>query len=139
MSTIVVGVDNSPQALVAARRAAALAKAIGAELRIVTAISKNETYEFGIGSDRTVIDDRDLVESSLNAIAEEFGHTVVVSTCVVKASPSEALCAEAERVNASVIVVGNKRVKGMGRVLGSIAGDVAKDAPCDVYVVHTYD
>ena len=31
-----------------------------------------------------------------------------------------------------MIVVGNKRVQGAARVLGSIAGDVAKRAPCNV-------
>lgn len=30
-----------------------------------------------------------------------------------------------------MVVVGNKRVQGMARVLGSVASAVAKDAPCD--------
>jgi nucleotide-binding universal stress UspA family protein len=48
------------------------------------------------------------------------------------------LCEEAARLEASVIVVGNKRVQGAARVLGSIAGDVAKRAPCNVFIVHTH-
>src|SRR5690606_28369663 len=41
--------------------------------------------------------------------------------------------------DASLIVVGNKRVQGVaGRVLGSIARDVAAHASCDVYIAHTH-
>ena len=56
----------------------------------------------------------------------------------VARDPASALCDEAERLDASIIVVGNKRVQGISRVLGSIAGGVAKMAPCDVYIVHTF-
>ncbi len=139
MNTIVVGVDRSPQALVAARKAADIAKALGAELHIVTAVMKNEVHEFGIGSDRTVVSDVDLAERDLLDIAAEFRGSVAVSTRAVRSSPAEALCSEADRLQASMVVVGNKRVQGVARVLGSVAGAVAKDAPCDVYIVHTYD
>lgn len=136
---IVVGVDSSPQALVAARKATDIAKALGADLHIVTAVMKNEFYEFGIGSDRSVTSDLDLAEQDLQAIASEFRGAITVSTTAVKSSPAEALCSEAERLHASMIVVGNKRVQGVARVLGSVANAVARDAPCDVYIVHTYD
>ena len=36
-----------------------------------------------------------------------------------------------------MIVVGNRRVQGATRVLGSIANDVARQAPCNVLIVHT--
>jgi nucleotide-binding universal stress UspA family protein len=139
MNTIVVGVDTSPQALKAARKAADIAKALGAGLHIVTAVMKNEVREFGIGSDRTVVSDLDLAEQDLHAIAAEFRGSIAVSTNAVRSNPAEALCSEAERLNASLIVVGNKRVQGVARVLGSVASAVAKEAPCDVYIVHTYD
>jgi nucleotide-binding universal stress UspA family protein len=51
--------------------------------------------------------------------------------------PADALCAEAERLGASIIVVGNKRVQGMARVLGSVAAEVARHAPCHVFIAHT--
>jgi nucleotide-binding universal stress UspA family protein len=138
MNTIVVGVDNSPQAREAAQRAAELAKALGAALHIVTATTKNELHKFGISSDQTVLSDNDMAEESLNAIAQAFRTSIEVSVRAVRSSPAEALCSEAERLNASMIVVGNKRTQGVGRVLGSVAGAVARDAPCDVYIVHTY-
>lgn len=44
----------------------------------------------------------------------------------------------AEELDAEIIVIGNKRVQGIARILGSIARDVAAHAPCDVYVAHTH-
>ncbi|MFZ4719604.1 MAG: universal stress protein [Ilumatobacteraceae bacterium] len=58
---------------------------------------------------------------------------------VVNAEPADALCSEAERLQAWAIVVGNKRVQSATRVLGSIPLDVAKHAPCNVHIVHTVD
>jgi nucleotide-binding universal stress UspA family protein len=40
-------------------------------------------------------------------------------------------------IGADLIVVGNRRVQGIGRLLGSVATDVAQHAPCDVYIVKT--
>nr|MDT0666629.1 universal stress protein [Micromonospora sp. DSM 115978] len=52
--------------------------------------------------------------------------------------PADVLVSVAEELGASIIVVGNKRVQGVARVLGSIAADVAHRAPCDVYIAHTH-
>ena len=51
--------------------------------------------------------------------------------------PAEALINEAERFGARMIVVGNRRMRGIGRVLGSVANSVAHNAPCDVYIAKT--
>ena len=80
-----------------------------------------------------------MTEQDLHAIAAEFRGSIAVSTKAVRSNPAEALCSEADRVHASMIVIGNKRVQGVARVLGSVAGTVAKEAPCDVCIVHTYD
>ena len=36
-----------------------------------------------------------------------------------------------------MIVVGNRRVQGAGRILGSVAAHVTKNANCDVLVANT--
>ena len=41
------------------------------------------------------------------------------------------------RLEAEVIVVGNRRMQGVGRLLGSVANEVAHNAPCDVLIVKT--
>lgn len=54
-------------------------------------------------------------------------------------TPAEALIAHAEEHDASVIVVGNRRMKGLARVLGSVANSVAHEAKCNVYIADTTD
>jgi nucleotide-binding universal stress UspA family protein len=54
-----------------------------------------------------------------------------------RGKPAEAIIKEAERFGARMIVVGNRRMRGLGRVLGSVANSVAHNAPCDVYIAKT--
>ncbi len=51
--------------------------------------------------------------------------------------PADALVHVAKEIGADLIVVGNRRVQGISRLLGSVATDVAHHAPCDVYIVKT--
>jgi nucleotide-binding universal stress UspA family protein len=47
------------------------------------------------------------------------------------------MCDEAQRLEATMIVVGNHRVQGLTRVLGAVATDVTRHAPCDVLIANT--
>ena len=49
-----------------------------------------------------------------------------------------ALLREADEIGADMIVVGNKRVQGFTRFLGSIARTIASEAHCDLYIVNTH-
>ena len=60
-----------------------------------------------------------------------------VTTSAVAGKAPEVICEEAERQDAELIVVGNKRMHGPTKVLGAVAGKVASHAPCDVYIAHT--
>ena len=62
---------------------------------------------------------------------------VEVTSAGASGKPGEALVTEAERLGATMIVVGNRRVQGIARVLGSVAAAVAHHAPCDVYIAKT--
>ena len=102
-------------------------------------MTRNTSQEVrGGGSEKWHFDSIGLAEDSLKAMAGELKATTPVTHAVVMSDPATALCEEATRLNASIIVVGNKRVQGAARVLGSIAGDVAKRAPCNVFIVHTH-
>ena len=67
------------------------------------------------------------------------GPTMGTRWSVLIDDPATALCNEARSLDASVIVVGNKRTQGVTRFLGSVAGGVVKSAPCAVHIVHTFD
>ena len=51
--------------------------------------------------------------------------------------PAESLTTIASQEHADLIVVGNKGMKGVRRVLGSVPNDVAHTAPCAVLIIDT--
>ena len=62
---------------------------------------------------------------------------VEATSAAIDEKPADALINEAERLEAEVIVVGNRRMQGVSRLLGSVANEVAHNAPCDVLIVKT--
>ena len=52
-------------------------------------------------------------------------------------APADAICEVATRVDADLIVVGNKGMRGVRRVLGSVPNSVAHQAPCAVLIAFT--
>lgn len=139
MNEIIVGVDGSATARMAAEEAVGLAHAYNRPLHIVTSMSRTSSQEVqGGGSERWRIDSVGVAEDTLKALIGELKVKVPVTYAVLRDDPASGLVEEATRLDASVIVVGNKRVQGASRVLGSIAGDVAKRAPCNVLIVNTH-
>lgn len=139
MNEIIVGVDGSETARKAAEAAAEMAKAYNFPLHIVMSMTRTTSQEIhGGGSETWHVDSVGVAEDLLKALAGKLKLTTPVTHAVVMKDPASALCEEATRLEASTIVVGNKRVQGAARVLGSIAGDVAKRGPCNVLIVHTH-
>lgn len=136
MNDIVVGVDRSDTARVAAERAAALATSLDANLHLVMCVKKSQGPEVGVGADRWQFDVLSDGEAFLKDLARSL-RASEVTTSVVLGDPADTMCTEAARLDAQIIVVGNRRVQGVSRVLGSIAGDVLKHAPCDVLIANT--
>ena len=138
MNEIIVGVDDSATARTTAKRAAAFAANAGKPLHIVMAVPSRKSIEaYRSRSQRWQLDSVSMADQTLQALAGELRSSTPVTHTVIIGKPAKALCGEAVRLNASVIAVGNKRVQGAARVLGSIAGDVAKHAPCDVLIIHS--
>ncbi|WGX95337.1 universal stress protein [Nocardioides sp. L-11A] len=141
--TIVTGVDGSDTAMAAAERAATLAQALGARLHVVSAFGKYESETVQIGSDTLILSserDAEEVAAKVATTLRTAFPGLEVTTAAADGKPGEAMVAAADQLGAELIVVGNKRVQGIaGRVLGSIARDVAAHASCDVYVAHTHE
>lgn len=136
---IVVGVDGSGTANRAAESAKELAAALGASLHVVSAFDSDRTEVVGSGSDQRVLSNADAAEHVARTVAESLGQNVVITYSAARGRPADALIKEALRMEARIIVVGNRRMHGIGRVLGSVANSVAHNAPCDVYIANTYD
>ena len=138
--TLIVGVDGSETALRAARRAAEIAVKLDAELVVVTAHASDNTEVVSIGSDTWILDDAEQARKLAQRVANDVAAAVdgvKISATAAHGKPGEVLIAEADERKASLLVVGNVGMKGLGRVLGSVASSVAHSAPCDVLVVKT--
>lgn len=138
---VVTGVDGSETATRAAQRAAEVAVAFQASLHIVSAYGPREQRQLADGEGgRMVIDLQETAEGYVAEAADTVRADLPdleVTTAVVNDTPADGLLSEAERLDALLIVVGNKRVQGPTRILGSIARTVAANANCDIYVVNT--
>lgn len=136
IETIVVGVADTPTARAAAAEAAGLARVHRARLHLVVAVKNPRTQSLRAGGETLTVSDVDRADQLLQEIRLSAGLDEVTSG-VVDDEPAKALLAEAERIDADLIVVGNKRMQGISRVLGAVAKDVATHAPCAVYIAHT--
>jgi len=134
---IVVGYDGSDRALRAVEEAADLATATGAVLQLVTAVPKqNQIHEFGESSDKMFLSETQIANEQLLNLAAKMKH-LDVRIGAVAGAPAQVLLDEARRVNADLILVGNRHVQGISRILGSVAEDVAHKAPCAVLIAKT--
>ncbi len=134
--TIVVGADRSPTARQAVVAAADLAQIMRAKLHIVAALDPEQgpmRSEKGGYVDPS--HPAEVLLANLTAIAEERGLETSVHQC--SDAPADAVVQVAEEVDADLIVVGNKGMKGVRRVLGSVPNSVAHAAPCSVLIVDT--
>jgi nucleotide-binding universal stress UspA family protein len=134
----VVGVDHSETSKRAARAAATLAANAGASLHVVTAFSHHGTQTIGQGSDSSALTLAEEAKALVDGVAADLASTVrTITTASALGKPHEVILEEAERRGATLIVVGNRGMQGIGRVLGSVANTIAHHAPCDVYIVKT--
>jgi nucleotide-binding universal stress UspA family protein len=76
---------------------------------------------------------RESVEKFVRSIDADIEYTVTA----VEGPPARVLLEVAEQVKADLIVVGNVRMQGLGRVLGSVGNEVLRSAPCSVLIVKT--
>jgi len=137
-NVILVGVDGSESSRRAARRAAELAVSMGAELHVLTAVDKATVEEIPYRPGATGVTSGEAAEAIAAQAATEVRSVVpTVASRPLQGKPATALVDEAIRLDACLIVVGNRRVQGVGRILGSVATSVAAHAPCDVYIVKT--
>ena len=136
MNEIVVGVDESETSRRAAVRGAEIAVALGQTLHLVMAVKGGVSRGVHVGGDEFHVD---WITEATQYLAELCGDLPLPdSSCALGGKdPAKSLCDEAERLDASMIVVGNRNVKGVARILGAIAADVMRHAPCDVLVVNT--
>jgi maltose/moltooligosaccharide transporter len=138
----VVGSDGAPTSLYAVDRAAEVAQAAQARLVIVTAYRDD-----GSGTDPTPIEGAHRDIYGLEAATRAMSKSVTgltkervryIEQRVVRGDPAKALLDTVGADPANLIVVGNRGLGAQqGQLLGSVPGNVVKNARCDVLVVQT--
>ncbi|MCI9889061.1 universal stress protein [Micrococcales bacterium 31B] len=137
---VIVGVDGGDTAFRAASRAAALAMSLDAELIVLTAHARDNNEIVKVGGDTWELNDADQAQRLAAHVAAKLGlehPDLSVRALAVQGKPQDALTQEAARSKATLLVVGNVGMRGLGRLLGSVASSVAHNAPCDVLIVKT--
>jgi nucleotide-binding universal stress UspA family protein len=141
---IVVGTDGSVTAERAVVKATALAKAVGAELIIVSAF--NNRGSVGAASAGIAIDAGWTVaaQSAAETTAQEAADkaraegVATVSHRTAPGEPSEVLVHITEEEQADLLVVGSKGMQSTARfLLGPIANKVSHKVHCDLLIVET--
>ena len=109
-----------------------------AQLHVVTAVDRATVEDIPDRPGPTQITSGEVGEAIAAEVAADLeGIVPGVTSTPLHGKPATVLVEEAERLGAMLIVVGNRRVQGVGRILGSVASSVAAHAPCDVYIVKT--
>jgi nucleotide-binding universal stress UspA family protein len=127
---IVVGAAQTEAAQLAIAQAITLAETFDAELHLVLA--------YDAFPDRAHPETRPAstdAETFLEGLASGYPNTVVRHA--VPGDPADAILGVADEVGADLIVVGNKGMKGKGRVLGSVTNTISHKAGCSVLIVST--
>jgi len=141
---IVVGYDSSESARLAVIEAANLARATGAELHVVNVV---EDFDFGRGSSGAegqtheeaaiAATEKLLATTDSEGGLSEAVDGVFTHNKVMAGPPAASMVDYANEIGADLVVVGNRRVQGLNRLLGSVAVEILRHAPCSVYVAHT--
>jgi nucleotide-binding universal stress UspA family protein len=140
---IVVGTDGSETADRAVRRATALAKALGAELIVVSAYSSQAPAVAAAGVDL----DSGWVVAAQGAAGQHTERAVEqaraagvgsVSGRAVSGNPAEVLINVVDEEKADLLVVGSKGMQSTARfLLGPVANKVSRRVQCDLLIVET--
>ena len=119
-----------------------LAATFGATLHIVTVYRPGEAAGFNVpGMTQELPEgiDRGSVAATAAESAASYARTkgLTADTHVVTGDVADRIVGIAGDQRADLIVVGNKGMHGLKRVLGSVPNAVAHTAPCSVLIVNT--
>lgn len=140
MQRVIIGVDPSETARRAAEEGVSLAESSGASVHFVTAVGKGALDVAPASGTDHALTTQDRAEALLADLASRYRSRVTeITTSAVDGKPADVIVDEAERVDADVIVVGNRRMHGAGRFLGAVANHVAHHANRHVFIANTVE
>jgi nucleotide-binding universal stress UspA family protein len=142
---ILVATDGSHDAASAARRAAGMARAFGAELYLVHVVPVSEPYHM-LGAayeegpslyEEDIERARNLLGKQADLVKAAGGE--VARTYLKSGEPDAEVVALAEEIGADLIVAGSRGKSPLRRPIGSVSSSIAAHAHCPVLVVRESD
>jgi maltose/moltooligosaccharide transporter len=137
---VIVGSDGTPTSLVAVGHAAGVAQAAEARLIVVTAYDPHEAPGRPSTEGHQTLYGHEDAQAAMAASMRELTKDKIrkYEQRVVAATPAEALLQTAGSNPKNLIVVGNRGLGAVdGQLLGSVPGEVVKNAMCNVLIVQT--
>ena len=144
---VLVGSDGSPFPLLAVERAAEVVAAAEAELVVVCGYDPVTARDaapvaltLGDLREHQVRGKAHAEEPLKDSVAQINTDRVraVRQVAIEAEGPAEGILAAAQQQGADLIIVGNRGLNALsGHLLGSVPGEVAHKAPCDVLIVQT--
>jgi nucleotide-binding universal stress UspA family protein len=143
IKSIVVGTDGSETAECAVERAVEIAEPLGAKAHLVSAYEQSAAKAgggFEVSRAEWMVSPGVTVESVLERAVGLFKvKGIETETYARKGDPADAILEVAQQVEADLIVVGSKGMRGAKRfLLGSVPNKISHEAPCDVMIVRTH-
>ena len=133
---IMVASDGSSLSMRAAAAAAAIARALSAELTVATVAYFPQAYEDDVGSEMREGYKEDWKRVLKETVGEAASHGVKPESRLLEGEPAGALLDEAERGQYDLLVVGRTGAGSPGsRVMGGISRKIVEKANCSVLVV----
>lgn len=131
---ILIPVDGSEKASLAAHQAAELASILGSEITLFHVVPILPVDRFrSIVVEESRIHGKDLLEQ----LRKELAHfDITIDTDMVPGHPSDAICLKARSDKYDLIIMGSRGLSGVkGYLMGSVSSAVTRYAPCPVLVV----
>jgi nucleotide-binding universal stress UspA family protein len=143
MRRLLVALDGSPRAPAILKAAIAQAQALGAELVLLRAVGVPSDLPFTAIA-MSPADVLSLLEQRANNELTELAGSLVPAgvrwTVKVEASTAwQAICQEAQTIDASLIVIGSHGYSAVDRLLGTTAARVVNHADRSVLVVRPHE
>jgi len=139
---IVVGTDGSDRSMHAVEHAATLARLTGAELHLAQGVA-GALGTLPDGASTMGLHPQELrarLEEVHADLRERLAATgLTVTSHLHDADGVSAILAAAESTEADLVVVGNRGMSGLTRIVGSVPNSVSHRAPCAVLIVDTAD
>ena len=135
---ILIAVDGGPVAAEAADVGVELARALGAQVALVSVVDRSAVDSLApeMPRDEMLAEARSDAKRVMTMLAERLGPDLVTADFMPEGQPGHEIVGAAKAWPADMIVVGSHGRTGLDRViLGSVAEQVMRHAPCPVLVV----